>query len=76
MWVKRELGYALNQERYQNRIVPLLFKKCDYGALSWMLPQIQLIDFTKDYWQACENLLRIWNKRLSGRVRRKLDPEF
>src|SRR5437588_472308 len=31
MWVKRELQYALSQERYQERIIPLLFKKCDYG---------------------------------------------
>src|ERR1700687_5970230 len=29
MWVKRELNYALTERRYKDRIIPLLFKKCD-----------------------------------------------
>src|SRR5437773_8008065 len=37
MWVKRELNYALIQERYERRIIPLLFKTCDISALSWTL---------------------------------------
>lgn len=73
MWVKRELSYALIEKRYQERIIPLLFKKCDIRALSWTLPQFQVIDFTGDYWQACEKLLRVWKKRLQDSVRRKLD---
>src|SRR5437870_7069304 len=44
MWVKRELSYALTEERLDNRIIPLLFKKCDSHALSWVLPQLQIID--------------------------------
>src|SRR5437867_5069624 len=48
MWVKRELGYALSEKRYQDRIIPLLFQKCDLRALSWTLPQFQTIDFTED----------------------------
>src|SRR5438552_17969513 len=51
MWVKRELGYALSEKRYQRRIIPLLFKKCDIHALSWTLPQLQVIDFRQDYWE-------------------------
>src|SRR5579871_4932688 len=39
MWVKRELNYALTEERYKKRIIPLLFKKCGYRSLSWTLPQ-------------------------------------
>jgi hypothetical protein len=27
MWVKRELNYALIEKRYEERIIPLLFKK-------------------------------------------------
>jgi hypothetical protein len=73
MWVKRELRYALIEKRYQERIIPLLFKKCDIRALSWILPQFQVIDFTGDYWLACEKLLCIWKKRLQGSIRRKLD---
>jgi hypothetical protein len=71
MWVKRELSYALIEKRYEERIIPLLFKKCDISALSWMLPQFQVIDFTGDYWQACDELLRVWRKRLQPSVRRK-----
>ena len=55
MWVKRELNYALIEKRYQDRIVPLLFKKCDFRDLSWTLPQYQLIDFTQDYHTACKS---------------------
>ena len=62
MWVKRELNYALIQKRYQNRIVPVLLKKCNFSALSWTLPQFQLIDFTKDYQCGCDDLLRVWKK--------------
>src|SRR5712691_2418983 len=51
MWVKRELNYALIEKRYEDRIIPLLFKKCDIRALSWILPQFQAIDFTKDFRQ-------------------------
>jgi len=57
-------------KRYQKRIIPLLFKKCDLRSLSWTLPQFQMIDFTKDYWEGCDELLRVWNKRLMDRVRR------
>ena len=73
MWVKRELRYALKEERLQGRIIPLLFKKCDFDTLSWTLPQLQMIDFTKDYWHACNQLLRVWNKRLKDSVRRQFD---
>src|SRR5271165_1059057 len=35
IWVKRELNYALIEKRYEDRILPLLFEKCNYRALSW-----------------------------------------
>jgi TIR domain len=72
-WVQRELKYALTEKRYQERIIPLLFRKCDVRALSWTLPQFQMIDFTKDYWQGCAELLRVWRKPLKDHVRRKLE---
>jgi hypothetical protein len=71
MWVKRELRAALTEKRYEERIIPLLFKKCDFRALSWTLPQFQIIDFTRNYWKACEELLRIWDKSLKKPVRKK-----
>src|SRR5260370_36166017 len=74
MWGQRELRYALIDKRDQDRIIPLLFKKCDVRALSWTLPQFQMIDFTKGYWQGCAELLRGLKKPLKDRVRRKFDP--
>ena len=73
MWVRRELNYALIQQRFEDRIIPLLFKKCDPALLSWTLPQIQMIDFRKDFSQGCAELLRIWKKRLKKSVREKLE---
>jgi hypothetical protein len=70
MWVKRELNYALIEQRYDGCIIPLLFKDCDLRALSWTLPQFQCIDFTEDYWEACDQLLHVWKKRLHGRFRK------
>jgi hypothetical protein len=73
MWVKRELGYALIEKHYEKRIIPLLFKPCDFRALSWALPQFQMIDFTKDHEQGCKELLRAWKKPLRTRGRRERD---
>ena len=36
-WVKRELTYALNEDRYEGRVIPLLAKKCNYKLLAWPL---------------------------------------
>lgn len=49
IWVKRELNYVLIERRYNERIIPLLFKDCDFESLSWILPQYQMINFTQDY---------------------------
>src|SRR5437763_1480298 len=32
MWVRREVSYALNQPRYQDRIIPLRYQDCLLGA--------------------------------------------
>jgi hypothetical protein len=60
-WVKRELLYALNDGRYNERIIPLLRKPCDYSRLSWTLPHLQLVDFTASFELGCRQLLRVWN---------------
>jgi TIR domain len=59
-WVKRELLFALNEERYHERIIPLLYKKCKYSQLSWTLPEYEFVDFTGDFEAGCRQLLRIW----------------
>lgn len=60
MWVKRELMFALNELRYQNKIIPLLFQPCAYDQLSWTLAAYQFVDFTQNFDDGCRNLLRIW----------------
>jgi TIR domain len=63
-WVKRELLFALNEERYHERIIPLLYKKCKYSQLSWTLPEYEFVDFTGDFEAGCRQLLRIWKIEL------------
>jgi hypothetical protein len=60
MWVKRELSYALQQNRFENKIVPITYQPSDYERLSWTLSLFQMIDFTRTFEQGCVNLLRVW----------------
>ena len=59
-WVKRELMYALQRDRFEERIIPLLHQPCDQERLSWTLLSIHSIDFTQDFEAGCRNLLRVW----------------
>jgi hypothetical protein len=61
MWAKRELMFSLQQSRYENRIVPLLYQRCDYEVLSWTLSSFQMIDFTQTFEQGFRDLLQVWN---------------
>src|SRR5512138_3975262 len=38
-WVQREVLYALNESRYEGRVVPLLRENADLKKLAWYLPQ-------------------------------------
>jgi len=60
MWVKRELNYALKQEQLEKKIIPLLFKSCNFTKLSWTLSIFQMVDFTQSFEAGCRELLRIW----------------
>ncbi len=60
MWVKRELLFALQQNRFADKIVPVLYQPCDFATLSWILPSFQVIDFHQDFDNGCRDLLRIW----------------
>ena len=73
-WVKRELLFALNEIRYNERIIPVLRKPCEYRRLSWTLPDLQLVDFSGNFDLGCRQLLRIWNldyKSAAGKNGRK-----
>jgi TIR domain len=62
-WVKRELLYALQKDRYENRIVPVLIEPCDLESLSWTLASIQRVDFLKGFKKSCRELIKIWTGR-------------
>jgi len=59
-WVKRELIYALNDRRYDGRIVPVLYRRCDPLQLSWTLQAFQTVDLIGNFEVGCRDLLRIW----------------
>ncbi len=60
MWVKRELMFALQQKRFADRIVPVLYQPCDLERLSWVLPSLQQVDFQQPFQDGCRDLLRTW----------------
>jgi TIR domain len=60
MWVKRELLFALQQHRFENKIIPILYQPCDLNQLSWTLSFFQIVDFTGNYDDGAAALLRIW----------------
>jgi hypothetical protein len=60
MWVKREVSYALQQNRFENRIIPIIYQSSDYARLSWALSLFQMVDFTRTFDEGCVDLLRIW----------------
>ncbi|NJL44793.1 MAG: TIR domain-containing protein, partial [Leptolyngbyaceae cyanobacterium SM2_3_12] len=60
MWVKRELLFALQQQRFENRIAPILYQTCEFENLSWVLPSFQIISFQADFEAGCRDLLRLW----------------
>lgn len=70
MWVRRELLYALREPRYDTRIVPVLYKPCEYQRLSWTLDLRQFVDFSHDFDDGCQELLRIWGLGYIAEVRR------
>jgi len=60
-WVKRELLYALDHNRYDNKIVPVMYQSCDYEEkLSWTLSIFQMVDFARTIDQGYVDLFRVW----------------
>ena len=70
-WVKKELLYALNNARYEDRIVPILVRDCNLQRLSWTLDQIERIDFRAGFAAGSQDLLRIWGITAKTSRRRK-----
>lgn len=59
-WVKRELLYALEDARFDGRIIPIIKRPCDYKQLSWTLSAMEQIDFAESPVEGFTNLLRVW----------------
>ena len=60
MWVKRELSFALQQNRFENKIVPIIYQPSDHARLSWALSLFQMVDFTAGVETGYRSLLRTW----------------
>jgi hypothetical protein len=60
MWVKRELLFALQQDRFADRIVPVLLQPCGFDRLSWVLSSFQFVGFQESFEEGCRALLRVW----------------
>lgn len=65
IWVKREVLFALNDRRYAERIVPVLYQPCDYDRVSWTLSLLEIVDFTQGLENGWRQLLRVWGGWLS-----------
>jgi hypothetical protein len=62
-WVKRELLFALQADRYEARIVPLRLRRCRHDRLSWTLQGLQMIAFNRSFRAGCAELLGLWGMR-------------
>jgi hypothetical protein len=60
LWVKRELLFALQQNRFENKILPVLLELCDHNKLSWTLSLFQVVDFSEEFDRGCRDMLRMW----------------
>jgi hypothetical protein len=58
-WVKREVTAALTDDRYNERIIPLLVKTCEIKQLAWPLATLQMVSL-KVFKNGLRELLRIW----------------
>jgi TIR domain len=62
-WVRHEVTYALQDRRYENRVVPLLFEDCKLHKHFWSLRAIQYLDFRKGWHPGTEKLTERFRPR-------------
>lgn len=67
IWVKRECLFSLEEPRFNDRIVPLLYQTCDSEKLSWTLSSFQMVDFRHTFERGSRDLLRIWGLGYRGK---------
>ena len=61
----KAIQYALQNDRYSGRIIPLLFKRCEHAKLSWTLSSFQFVLFDKDFDHICRQVLKALGKHPS-----------
>jgi hypothetical protein len=66
IWVKRELEFALRIKQFNNRIVPIKYRNCNYGRLSWVIDSFQIVDFSRQLAPGFRELFRIWDLEYRG----------
>ncbi len=71
-WVKHELVFALNSDRYENKVLPVQIGSCDPAELSWTLKNFQIVDFTRGFGLGCRALLRTWGIRFRTTTQKRV----
>ncbi|MBL8829631.1 MAG: toll/interleukin-1 receptor domain-containing protein [Planctomycetaceae bacterium] len=66
MWVKREVQYALKEQRFEDRIIPIHFRNHAKIPWAWPLSNFQAIDFRKSFTSAAAKLLQVWGIQLQN----------
>ena len=61
-WVRREVHYALRSDRYEERLIPLIVKRCDVDELSWVLSGLQTITLSDRWKKGVKELLAVWGR--------------
>ena len=47
-WVRREIDYALSEQRYSNRLIPVLPKELNEEAVPWILRRLRMVQLGED----------------------------
>ncbi len=58
---------ALRNDRFDDRIIPIIYRPCNIEQLSWTLPTLQSVTFTRGRDAGYRQLFRIWKRRRTTR---------
>lgn len=47
-WVRREIDYALGEQRYSNRLIPVLPKELNEEEVPWILRHLRMVQLGED----------------------------
>ena len=47
-WVRREIDYALSEQRYSNRLIPVLPKELNEEEIPWILRRLRMVQLGED----------------------------